>query len=100
MKASFEISETNRGTLLSATGDLTVQASRLFKEHLDGIIERGLPVQLSLENISTLDASAIQIIYLFRKRCEAYNATAEVILPAAENLITLLTATGLLKKLM
>ena len=100
MKASFTISNTDRGVILIIGGELNVQTSRLFKDHLDGLTARDLPVQLSLQDVSGMDVSAIQIIYLFRKKHEAEGAVVEVILPSSESLITLLNTTGLLKLLM
>jgi anti-anti-sigma regulatory factor len=76
MKTKFEIKKQKSGDItLMVRGDLCVQAGYEFKGHLSSLLSVTGDVIISLEEIQTIDVSAIQLLYVFKKTWKGKSLT-------------------------
>jgi anti-anti-sigma regulatory factor len=76
MKTEFEIKKqkTGGGTLV-VKGELSVQAGYEFKEQLFSLLNTTGDLTISLEEIQSIDVSAIQLLYAFKKTWKGKSLT-------------------------
>jgi anti-anti-sigma factor len=80
---------------LEVRGDLTVSHSKNFKENLIALMNSKTELSLSLQSISSLDVSAIQLVLAFSRACKSEGRAYQVIWPQSETINDLLEKTGI-----
>lgn len=101
MKAAFTIIHLAPATLvLQASGDLTTPWGASFKEQLMQLHKIAINKEgnsgmvISLKEIVTIDVSAFQLLYLFRKRMQTAGYTVSILLPDLPSLAALIEKSG------
>ncbi len=101
MKAEFKIKHLPPHThVLQVSNDLTVQWSNLFKEQLlqlqEMAMEKRKPFEIviSLERITTIDVSALQLLHVFRKLMETTDRPVAIVPPELPSLMELIERSG------
>lgn len=101
MKAEFTIKHSKPDKqLLYVKGDLTTQWAGLFKEKLMRLQElamkRGKDFEtvISLQEVTAIDTSALQLLYVFRTLMEKVDRSVSIVSPDLPALVELITKSG------
>jgi anti-anti-sigma regulatory factor len=96
MKPEFLIKKQKTGGVkLTAKGDLTIKYSFLFKEILTKLISKQGDVKICLQEIQSLDISAIQLLSAFHKMLKATNRKFSIAWSENEEVNELLVKSGI-----
>jgi anti-anti-sigma regulatory factor len=91
----IKIQETNEGLAMICEEDFTVANAHAIKEALLQSIERKGNEILSLVTATAIDASGIQLAFVWKEALKAQGRKADVLVPDSENSKDLLDKTGI-----
>jgi anti-anti-sigma regulatory factor len=94
-KLIIKIQKTNEGLAMICEEDFNVANAQAIKEALLESVERKGNEILSLVTATTIDASGIQLAFVWKKALEAQGRRADVLFPNSENSKELLDKTGI-----
>jgi anti-anti-sigma regulatory factor len=98
MKPEFSLKKLKAGSVdLLIKGDLTAQHSMIFKESLAALISQKGKVTISLNEIESIDISAIQLISAFQTLRKTNDTDFSIGWPENQSVNELLTKTGIRK---
>lgn len=96
MKATFTISKEKKGvSSFIMKGDITIRSSKTLKENLDLLLANTGKYHISLEAVTAVDVTAVQLLSAFVKQCMASARSHEITWPKDVSLNELLEKTGI-----
>jgi len=96
-KPVLKIQKTKDQVKLIATGDLTVQHSKVFRDFLVENNSHQQEVNLEMNEATALDIAGIQLAYAWQKGIKSKGGNAMVSLPTNSNLLDLLEKSRITK---
>ncbi len=98
MKPEFKFEKQKSGSsALDVIGDLTIDHSAQFKDQLVKCLSEGGGILISLEEVTAIDVTAIQLLHSLRIEMNAKKKSFSVIAPNVAGALDLLTKSGLIK---
>jgi len=95
MKPKFTLETSEAGTTLLVSGDLVVRHSEEFKAQLMTLLESHKVLSLSLQEVTSIDATALQLVYAFQQAVQYSNKRVSLLLgPTQTDVSALLSNTG------
>jgi ABC-type transporter Mla MlaB component len=95
MKPEFLIKKQKDGMHLIIKGDLTMQGGLALKNNLMNLLSAKGDVKISLQEIQSIDTSAIQLLVAFDKAFQQTKRLVDITWPESKSVNELITKAGI-----
>lgn len=96
-KVNIKVEKHQDHCLIQVNGSFTVQHAKSFKESMKKALTSSLPVRLCLENVSSLDVTAIQLSIALKRALASQERNLHITFPTNTDIISLLNKSGITK---